>query len=271
MKFDDDGLGKIGDRYVVSVTSTFGNIGDYIDVVLADGTIIKCIIGNTIKTADDNKWGLNDGKCVVQFMVDKEKWSDESKTIASINPKWDQDIKEITNKGNFFDIIKDPEVVAAITSATEQGARKAIVETAENELNNADESKYLEMFGEGEGALWCSEFVSWCAKKSGYVDAGIIPKFAGADEGAKWFIDNNRFQDRSYTPKAGDILFTGGDSATHTALVTGVKDNKVLVIEGGGSKVNKGSYDLHSSHIYGYGIPDYSKLSSSTSDSGGEE
>ena len=270
MKFDKDGLGKIGDRYVVSVTSTFGNIGDYVDVVLADGTVIKCIIGNTIQTADDNKWGLNDGKCVVQFMVDKEKWSDD-KSIASIHSEWDQDVKEITNKGNFFDIIKDPEVVAAVTSATEKGAREKIVGTAENELNNADESKYLEMFGEGEGTLWCSEFVSWCAKKSGYVDEGIIPKFAGADDGAKWFQDNNRFQDRSYTPKAGDILFTGGDSATHTALVTGVKDNKILVIEGGGSKVSSGSYSLHSSNIYGFGVPDYSKLSSSTSDSKGDE
>lgn len=275
MNFDDDGLAKMGDRYVVCVTSTFGNVGDYIDVVLKDGSIIKCVIGSLIATADNNKWGLNDGKCVVQFMVDKENWSDD-KTISSIHPEWDQEIKEITNKGNFFDIIKEPEVVAAITTATEQGARSAIVETAEKELNNTDESKYLEMFGEGEGTLWCSEFVSWCAKKSGYVDAGIIPKFDGAGEGAKWFQDNNRFQDRSYTPKAGDILFTGGDSASHTALVTGVEGDKILVIEGGGNKVNKGSYGLHSSHIYGFGVPDYSKLSSSsdtssTSDSKGVE
>jgi len=26
---------------------------------------------------------------------------------------------------------------------------------------------------------WCACFVSWCADQCGYIDAGIIPKFAG--------------------------------------------------------------------------------------------
>ena len=26
---------------------------------------------------------------------------------------------------------------------------------------------------------WCAIFVSWCANECGYIDAGVVPKFAG--------------------------------------------------------------------------------------------
>ena len=48
MNFDEEGFAKIGDRYVVATTTTFGNVGDYIDVKLEDGTVIKCVIGDII-------------------------------------------------------------------------------------------------------------------------------------------------------------------------------------------------------------------------------
>ena len=76
MKFDEEGFAKIGDRYVVATTTTYGNVGDFIDVYQEDGTIIKCVIGD-IKNQNDagcNKWGHNNGKCVVECVVDKNTW-----------------------------------------------------------------------------------------------------------------------------------------------------------------------------------------------------
>ena len=32
MNFDEEGFAKIGDRYVVATTTTFGKVGDFIDV-----------------------------------------------------------------------------------------------------------------------------------------------------------------------------------------------------------------------------------------------
>ena len=144
---------------------------------------------------------------------------------------------------------------------TEEEARQRMVDLAETQLGNKDESEYVKMFQESEGTPWCSEFVAWCADQCGYTDAGIIPKFADAESGVAWFKKNGQFKDRSYTPKAGDIIFVGGDSPTHTAMVVDVKDGKILTIEGNvGDEVKRGSYDIGSSRIYGFGTPNYGKV-----------
>lgn len=107
MNFDENGFGIIGDRYVVATTSTFGNVGDYIDVVQEDGTIIKCIIGD-IKNQNDagcNKWGHMDGQAVVEFIVDKSTWypdGESLKRVTEFHPEWSQNITQIINKGSYF-------------------------------------------------------------------------------------------------------------------------------------------------------------------------
>ncbi len=106
MNFDSEGFGRIGDRYVVATTLTFGNVGDYIDVVQADGSVIKCIIGD-IKNQNDagcNKWGHDNGQCVVEFVVDRSSWYDTNKTVNGYHPEWNQNISRIINKGNYFDL-----------------------------------------------------------------------------------------------------------------------------------------------------------------------
>lgn len=112
MNFDEEGFAKIGDRYVVAVTTTFGNVGDYIDVYQEDGTVIKCIIGD-IKSQNDagcTEWGHNNGQCVVEFVVDKSMWYGSSMHVnpgtANCHPEWNQNITKIVNKGNYFDLIK---------------------------------------------------------------------------------------------------------------------------------------------------------------------
>lgn len=106
MNFDSEGFAKIGDRYVVATTTTFGNVGDFIDVVQDDGTIIKCVIGD-IKNQNDagcNMWGHNNGQCVVEFVVDKSSWYGTNKTVNGFHPEWNQNVDTIINKGNYFDL-----------------------------------------------------------------------------------------------------------------------------------------------------------------------
>lgn len=115
MNFDSEGFGKIGDRYVVATTTTFGQVGDFIDVYKEDGTIIKCIIGD-IKSQGDagcTMWGHNNGANVIEFVVDTESWygGHDNPGSPSCHPEWNQDITKIVNKGNYFELMNNAEVV----------------------------------------------------------------------------------------------------------------------------------------------------------------
>ena len=114
MNFDSEGFGIINGRYVVATTTTYGNVGDYIDVVQADGTVIPCIIGD-IKNPNDegcNKWGHLNGQNVVEFVVDKDSWYGSkmhcNPGTASCHPEWSQAKTQIINRGNYFDSPNGP-------------------------------------------------------------------------------------------------------------------------------------------------------------------
>jgi len=260
------------DRYLIAVTTKFGQAGDCIDVTLEDGSVIHCIIGDSKGSDAGSEWGhvLGDGSInVLEFEVQRSKYLQSGNpTTEKWGLPWDSS-KKVASMKNIGSIIGAKATAKSVTlsttgiaeAASAAEARENIVKVAESQLNNTNEAEYVKMFGESEGTPWCSEFVSWCAKKSGYVDEGIIPKFADAPSGVSWFKEHSQFQDRSYTPKAGDIIFVGGNEPSHTALVTGVKDGKIQTIDGNkGDKVLRSSYDLGSSSIYGFGTPDYSKL-----------
>lgn len=109
MNFDSEGFGKIDDRYVVATTTTFGNVGDYIDFEQADGSIIQCIIGDIKNQGDGgcNKWGHDNGTNIVEFVVDKSSWYGSNHAnpgTSSCHPEWNQNITKATNYGNYFDI-----------------------------------------------------------------------------------------------------------------------------------------------------------------------
>lgn len=118
MNFDSEGYGKINDRFVIATTTTYGNVGDYLDVKLTNGNIIKCVIGD-IKSQGDagcNEWGHQNGNNVIEFVVDKDSWyssnhanpsiSDEyfvSERTGDITSNGAVGVASITNKGNYFD------------------------------------------------------------------------------------------------------------------------------------------------------------------------
>lgn len=78
-----------------------------------------------------------------------------------------------------------------------------IVEVATSQLGNKGGQPYWSWYGFKSRVEWCACFVSWCAEQCGYIDAGIIPKFAGCQvEGVEWFKSCGLWKDGGYTPKS---------------------------------------------------------------------
>lgn len=104
MNFDENGFGKINDRYVIACTSTFGQVGDYIDWELDNGTTIETVIGD-IKNQNDegcNEWGHRNGLCVIEFVVDKKSWYGTGKYPTDFHSEWDGRTIRATNVGSFW-------------------------------------------------------------------------------------------------------------------------------------------------------------------------
>ena len=108
MQFDEEGFGKIEGRYVVATTTTFGEVGDYIDIYQEDGTIIYGIIGD-IKNQNDygaNQWGHINGRSIAEFVVDKSTWYNPSHVNPGTNgfhTEWNQCKTKIINRGSFWE------------------------------------------------------------------------------------------------------------------------------------------------------------------------
>ena len=141
------------------------------------------------------------------------------------------------------------------------GGNQAIVEVALTQLGNEGGQPYWSWYGFEGRVEWCACFVSWCADQCGYIESGIIPKFAGCVDGANWFKGNGQWQDRNYEPQAGDIIFFDweGDGETdHVGIVEKCENGIVYTVEGNsGDACRQKQYSVGSSVIYGYGIPAY--------------
>lgn len=141
------------------------------------------------------------------------------------------------------------------------GGNQAIVEVALTQLGNEGGQPYWSWYGFDGRVKWCACFVSWCADQCGYIESGIIPKFAGCVDGANWFKGNGQWQDRSYEPSAGDIIFFDweGDGETdHVGIVEKCENGVVYTVEGNsGDACRQKQYTVGSSSIYGYGVPAY--------------
>lgn len=96
----NNGIATLNDRYLVAVSPKFGVAGDYIDVILEDGTVINCIIGD-VKGADaTSEWGHELG----DYGVDLLEWeivdSKENVTIDEWEGKKVYCIINITRNQN---------------------------------------------------------------------------------------------------------------------------------------------------------------------------
>ena len=155
-------------------------------------------------------------------------------------------------------------VLYGIHSADEQ-----IVAVAESQIGNVGGQPYWSWYGFNSRVAWCACFVSWCANECGYIDAGVIPKFAGCVWGVDWFQDRGQWADGTATPVPGMIIFFDWDSpngesgpqdglSDHVGIVQTVEDGYVYTIEGNTSdSCAQRRYRIGYYEILGYGIPAY--------------
>lgn len=144
-----------------------------------------------------------------------------------------------------------------------------IVEVALAQIGNVGGEPYWSWYGFGSRVEWCACFVSWCANESGYIEAGIIPKFSGCISGSNWFKDRGLWQDNSYEPRPGDIIFFDWDDpdgfsgpqdglTDHVGIVERVENGIVYTVEGNsGDRCQENHYSIGYYEIYGYGTPMY--------------
>lgn len=140
-----------------------------------------------------------------------------------------------------------------------------IVTVALSQLGNIGGEPYWSWYGFNSRVEWCACFVSWCANECGYIDTGVIPKYAGCVWGVQWFQERGQWQDNSYEPQPGDIIFfdwndeNGQDGESdHTGIVERVENGRVYTVEGNsGDSCRQNSYPLGYYEILGYGIPAY--------------
>ena len=141
------------------------------------------------------------------------------------------------------------------------GGNQAIVEVALTQLGNEGGQPYWSWYGFDGRVEWCACFVSWCADQCGYLDSGIVPKFAGCVDGANWFKGNGQWQDRNYEPTAGTIIFFDWENdgeTDHVGIVEKCENGVVYTVEGNsGDACRQNQYSVGSSSIYGYGILAY--------------
>lgn len=106
------------------------------------------------------------------------------------------------------------------------GGDGQIVTVALSQVGNVGGQPYWSWYGFNSRVEWCACFVSWCANECGYIDAGVIPKYAGCVNGVQWFKDRGQWLDGSAEPAPGMIIFfdwadeSGQDGLSdHTGIV----------------------------------------------------
>ena len=136
-----------------------------------------------------------------------------------------------------------------------------IVSVALSQVGNIGGQPYWSWYGFDSRVEWCACFVSWCANECGYIEAGVIPKYAGCVQGSEWFKERGQWADRNYEPSPGTIIFFDweGDGITdHTGIVEKCENGNVYTIEGNShNSCKQNQYAVGSSGIYGYGNPAY--------------
>lgn len=143
-----------------------------------------------------------------------------------------------------------------------------IVSVALSQIGNVGGQPYWSWYGFDSRVEWCACFVSWAANECGYIDSGIIPKFAGCTNGVQWFKDRGQWIDNSATPSPGMIIFfdwnNKGSSgpqdglSDHVGIVERVEDGIIYTIEGNsGDSCRENHYAVGHYEFLGYGVPAY--------------
>jgi hypothetical protein len=148
------------------------------------------------------------------------------------------------------------------------GGSSDIVSVALSQIGSVGGETYWRWYGFDSHVEWCACFVSWCADQCGYLDAGIIPKFASCTEGANWFKSRGLWQSGDYEPSPGDLVFFDWDNRgssgpqddvpDHVGVVERVENGVIYTVEGNsGDQCRERSYPVGYYEIWGYATPIY--------------
>ena len=216
-----------------------------------------------VQTLKDVFWDMNN--------ISSKTETKDDKTILYIEVT-SKTIEEMMNKYSFNDkqrqqveeLLKDEyaSLWNSVIYGTSSGSQD-IVQVAKQQIGNVGGQPYWSWYGFSNRVEWCACFVSWCADQCGYIDAGIIPKFANCqNEGVAWFKTVGLWKDTGYVPKSGDVIFFDWENdgiSDHVGIVEKTESSIIYTIEGNTSndvcKQNK--YNIDSSDILGYGTPAY--------------
>lgn len=143
-----------------------------------------------------------------------------------------------------------------------------IVTVALSQVGNVGGEPYWSWYGFGSRVEWCACFVSWCANECGYIETGVIPKYAGCVNGVQWFKDRGQWIDGSAEPVPGMIIFFDWDNkgssgpqdgqADHTGIIQKVEGGIIYTVEGNsGDSCRVNQYSVGHYEIFGYGVPNY--------------
>ena len=141
----------------------------------------------------------------------------------------------------------------------------AIVTVALSQVGNVGGQPYWLWYGFESRVEWCACFVSWCANECGYIDSGVVPKFAGCASGVQWFKDREQWLDGSAEPAPGMIIFFDWNNkgasgpqdgqSDHVGIVEKVENGIVYTVEGNsGDTCRQNQYPVGHYEILGYGV-----------------
>lgn len=103
--YDEEGFARIDGRYVIACTSTFGEVGDYIDFYRENGDVIHAVIGDIKNQSDPgcNEYGHSQGQCVVEYVVSKSWYpSHANPGTEYCHPEWNSRVERAVNLGKNY-------------------------------------------------------------------------------------------------------------------------------------------------------------------------
>lgn len=105
---NDDGIRMINGRYCIAVGTAFGTrIGQYIDLVLENGTVIHCVMGDTKAdehTDPEHVFTVASG-CCSEFIVETKKLNGVARSgdVSNAHPEWKSAVSKVMVYNKFVE------------------------------------------------------------------------------------------------------------------------------------------------------------------------
>ena len=130
-----------------------------------------------------------------------------------------------------------------------------------SQVGNVGGEPYWSWYGFESRVEWCACFVSWCANECGYIDSGILPKFASCRNGMLWFQYRGQWLPGNAEPTPGMIVFFDWDDENgqdglpdHVGIVQKVENGMIYTIEGNsGNACRIKTYSVGHYELLGFG------------------